>query len=370
MFRRDFEPKVVSDKHNLNPKHWILGLVLAFLVIWSISFFLGDTLTIYTWSPTIGRMIRPPGSVQKSRSEGWGTSRFGQLDVIGVDDVSKNEIPAIAIWGNSYVEAFQVEQWERMQEILIRMWRTDGIKSLTAFGIGDSGESVADYYFKIPRYEKSCPNIIAHFIILGDLSDVLPDQSSAERSAFRSKPEYRIVERNREPEHQRIKAVLRKCRLDFLWFPARSLIKETKLRFSLGPRKAEPENTEAVRDPKTEKAFSFLLNALRRQTTKPMIFVYCPQVPAIKGGEVRFADPDAQVISVFSRECRHNGIGFIDMTQDFWKHYMETGRFPRGFINSRPSEGHFNRDGHRLIAEAMYRDSLSMNGISNAFHAN
>lgn len=348
----------------------MLGFFCASLIIWIISSLFTDTLVLYTWSPDIGRMIRPPGSVHKHRSEGWGTSRFGQLDVIGVDDVSKLKIPAIAIWGNSHVEGFQVEQRERMQEILIGIWRNNGVKRITAFGVGDSGESVADYYFKIPRYERICPTIAAHFIILGNLSDVLPDRALPERSAFQSKPEYRIIERNRETEYQRIKVVLRKCRLDFLWLPARSLMKDTKLRFSLGPREAELRSTEITDEPKPEKAFSFLLNALSHQTTKPIIFVYCPEVPTIRGGEVHFKDHDADVVSVFATECRRNSIGFIDMTQDFCNYYRETGAFPRGFANSRPSEGHFNGAGHRLIAKAIYKACLTMNGRRDAFYTN
>lgn len=329
---------------------------MAFLIIWGISFLFGDTLVLYTWSSDIGRTIRQPESVHRERSEGWGTSRFGQLDVIGVDDVSKTKIPAIAIWGDSHVEAFQVEQRERMQEVLIDMWRTDGMKGLTAFGIGDSGESVSDYYFKIPRYEKSCPTIIAHFIVFSELSDILPDQSAVvERSAFQSKPEYRIIERSRKTEHQRIKAVLRQCGLDFVWLPTRSIMKDTKLRFSLGPRKPGLRSTEVIHEPNPEKAFSFLLHALRNQTTKPIIFVYCPGQPSIEGGALNFKDSNADIVSVFALECRSNGIGFIDMTQDFGNYYRETGTFPRGFPNSRPSQGHFNGAGHRLIAKAIYR---------------
>ena len=68
-----------------------------------------------------------------------------------------------------------------------------------------------------------------------------------------------------------------------------------------------------------------------------------------------FKDHNADIVSAFARECRRNGIGFIDMTQDFCNYYRETGNFPRGFHNSRPSEGHFKLAGHRLIAKAIYR---------------
>ena len=139
-----------------------------------------------------------------------------------------------------------------------------------------------------------------------------------------------------------------------MWLPIRSLIKETKLRFSLGPHKPGYHNTEVIHESNPDKAFAFLLHELRNQTTKPVIFIYCPYLPLIKGGELNFKDRNADIISVFARECRRNGIGFIDMKQDFCSYYLGTGKFPRGFNNSRPSEGHFNGAGHRLIAKAIY----------------
>ncbi len=349
-------------------KFWIGGFFLSLLIITGISFLFGDSVLVYTWSSDLGTWIRPPGTVYRHRSEGWGTAHFGQLDVIGVRDISKTGVPAIAIWGDSHVEAFQVEQWEKMQEQLVDIWKSHGRTGLTAFGIGKSEASVADYYFQIPHYEKKCPSILAHVIIISGMDDVLPDQPSAVHGAFESKPEYRLVEHNRAPAHVRVRAALRKWGLDFVWLSAVPLIKDTKLRFSPGPAGTGRERVEIVREPNPGKAFSFLLSALRRQTAKPVTFVYCPEAPTIKGGKVDFADRDAGIVPIFAEECRRNGIGFIDMTRDFRNYYEEEGAFPRGFSNSRPSQGHFNSGGHRLVAKAIYRAYRSMNGISDALH--
>ncbi len=81
----------------------------------------GNTVNTFTYSPDAGTWVRPAGSIHRHRSEGWATSRFGQLDVIGVDDISKNTLPAVAIWGDSHVEAFNVDQSNRMQQVLHEM---------------------------------------------------------------------------------------------------------------------------------------------------------------------------------------------------------------------------------------------------------
>jgi hypothetical protein len=130
------------------------------------------------------------------------------------------------------------------------------------------------------------------------------------------------------------------------------------------------KKNEITREHNPEQAFSFFLDALRRQTTKPIFLVYCPDIPDIKNGDVCFEDRNVDIVTMLARECRHNKIGFINMTQDFTKYYRETGSFPRGFPNSRPSQGHFNDGGHRLIALAINRAFLSTVSRLDAFYAN
>lgn len=243
---------------------------------------------------------------------------------------------------------------------------------LTSFGVGMSGESVADYYFKIPRYEKKCPAVTAHYIIICSISDALPDQLSAAHAAFKSKPELRFVDLQKEPDHILLRSILRKYGMDFVWATAVTVIKDTKLRFSPGPVKTLGENksvNQGVYTPSSVEAFKFLLHAIRQQTEKPITFIYCPYVPIIKNNHVDFEDHEADMVAIFAKECPRNNIGFIDMTKEFCNYYKDTGKFPRGFHNSRPSQGHFNHNGHRLIAQAIYKDYISKSMRSRAFYA-
>ncbi len=237
-----------------------------------------------------------------------------------------------------------------------------------------SGESVADYYFKIPRYEKKCPAIIAHYIIICSVTDALPDQLTAAHAVFQSKPELRIADPQKEPDHVWLRSILRKYGMDFVWSAAVTVIKDTKLRFSPGLAKtgtppAAGENKLSNPTASSVEAFKFLMHAMRQQTEKPITFIYCPYVPIIKNNQVVFDDTEAAMVAIFAKECQKNDIGFIDMTKEFCDFYRGTGAFPRGFHNSRPSQGHFNHNGHRLIAQAIYKDSISTNMRSHAFYA-
>lgn len=63
-----------------------------------------------------------------------------------------------------------------------------------------------------------------------------------------------------------------------------------------------------------------------------------------------------EIARSFQAACARQGIKFIDMREDFILFYQATGRFPRGFPNTRPSRGHFNAEGIGLVADAVVRE--------------
>ena len=51
--------------------------------------------------------------------------------------------------------------------------------------------------------------------------------------------------------------------------------------------------------------------------------------------------------------CEVNRVDFLYPIESFRRFTHDTGKFPLGFANSVPDAGHFNQDGHRLIAESV-----------------
>ncbi|MBN1905490.1 MAG: hypothetical protein JW927_10365 [Deltaproteobacteria bacterium] len=349
--------------------NWLFGFFFSFLFVWVLSFFFCDTVHTFSYSTEIETWVRPPGSIHRHRSEGWGDVWFGRMDVIGEADISLIKTPSVVIWGDSHMEALQIEQKNRMPQVLTDMFRADNINTFSAFGVGMSGESIADYYLKIPRYEKVA-EIKAHYIIICDISDALPDQSTAAHAVYLSEPAYRIVDTKKVPDHINIRKFLRKFELDFLWASAVSILKDTKLRFMPGPFDSDKNVIDDGYPLSVNEPLNFILHSLRHKTEKPIIFVYCPHLPAIKDNTVTFENKEHDSVDVFKNLCFKNGIGFIDMTNEFCSNYKETGKFPRGFQNSLVSQGHFNRDGHRIIAKAIYKNILSTKIIPNAVYTN
>ena len=332
---------------------WILGALISVGLVWIISYFFVDTLNLRAaWEPAIHRWTYAAGTIHRHRSEGWGTSHIGKYDINGIPDITSLRVPVVVIWGDSHVEAWQVDDSAKAAQALTALFDARE-EAIVGVGIGRSGESVADYYFKIPQYEEICPKIAVHFVLLTDFDDVMPDHQKAFHAVFESRPTLRLVDDSSRPHFMRAVGILRACNMDFAWYLLTSL-KDVKLRFALGPNRVSETNVVSDKGCEPKAAWSFLLSRIRKQTTAPIVFVYCPHIPVIRDGTVIYDDPDATLVRLFEQECLRNGVGFLDMTDRFRKYYRKTGRFPRGFANSRPSEGHFNEAGQYLIAEAIF----------------
>lgn len=60
-------------------------------------------------------------------------------------------------------------------------------------------------------------------------------------------------------------------------------------------------------------------------------------------------------IKEFETLCKKNGIYLLDMTERFKKEYANNHILPYGFNNTSIGVGHFNRYGHEMIADELYK---------------
>lgn len=57
---------------------------------------------------------------------------------------------------------------------------------------------------------------------------------------------------------------------------------------------------------------------------------------------------------IFEKLCVQNDITYYNMGEDYKKEYRQNHILPYGFMNTRPGAGHLNREGHRMVANALY----------------
>jgi hypothetical protein len=163
------------------------------------------------------------------------------------------------------------------------------MKGLLGYAAGRSGDCVADYYFRIIRYDRIVSSTLAYVIIISDMRDLLPDVAR-QRCEFRSRPELQLVERNPAIPYQGIKRVFYDYNLAFLWNILLS-VQKAELDFlpGIAGEEGAADNEPAIPGRET---WAFLLERFRSATNARIVFVYCPYVPSIADGKVLCENPD------------------------------------------------------------------------------
>jgi hypothetical protein len=355
---------------------WMAGGAISIVLIWAVTAIFTGNIPIEEWSEPLKRNILSPGSEVRERREGWATSHVGILGLIGSSAEDLAASPKILIWGDSFVEAFHVEDGAKMHRRLTGLLQADPETKGGSIAIGERFCSIADYCFRIPDYERALGDVKLHVIHLYSMEDTFPDQYAGGRiSLFLSEPnfhlekydnEFREMERPFEPGRGR--RIIDRYHLQFFSHLRTRLTKIARLeglRFSPGVYRGAGVDPAAHRawnrflDPEwgaTEpplEAWSYLLGELDKATEFPVLFVYAPPVPALVKGRVVLENPEANLAETFSGLCAERGFGFVNLGKPLGDFYRETGRFPKGFHNSRPWEGHYNEEGHRIVAGAI-----------------
>ena len=84
--------------------------------------------------------------------------------------------------------------------------------------------------------------------------------------------------------------------------------------------------------------------------TEILIFYY-PSEDIREDGSLNY--PQDPWLLVFQKKCRENGIGFLNVTENFYELYEQEHKLPHGFITGEIGAGHLNGDGLRTIADAI-----------------
>jgi len=356
---------------------WLAGGTISLVAVWVVTAVFSDSIPLEEWSPTVKRNILSPGTTYQERREGWATNHVGGFGLIASRPEDLAASAKILIWGDSFVEAFHVEDSAKMHRCLTDRLHDPPGDEGAALAIGERFCSIADYRFRIPDYEAALKDVKLHVIHLYSLEDTFPDQYPGGRiSLFLSEPElhfekydneFREIEEPVSPG--RARRLIHQYHLQFFSRLRTSLAGIARLdglRFSPGTAQKSTADPAAHRawnrflepswgstEPPLE-AWRFLLRELDSVTEAPILFVYAPPTPALVSGKLVLENPEKNLADHFSSLCEGQGIGFVSLEEPFLRFLEENGRFPKGFHNSRPWEGHYNADGHRLVAEAIH----------------
>lgn len=145
---------------------------------------------------------------------------------------------------------------------------------------------------------------------------------------------------------------------------AKLMIKEslplyTILKSQLAAIKAKDSSVQVedelvnVIDREKEQSLNDALRLIRSQFDGKLIIMYHPNVLLSADGDMEIIIQDTT--AMFESACTANDIVFLDMSDAFLEAYKENYAVPYGFSNTTIGTGHLNEDGHRVIAEELYK---------------
>jgi hypothetical protein len=176
-----------------------------------------------------------------------------------------------------------------MAQVLTSLFQENGRSDVAAIGVGRPFTGVADYYFKIPRYERVAYPVVAHLILFVDFGELIPRTDNFQ-SKLITQPKFCFVEGARLPEYEPTRRFLHSYRLEFLW-QIRNFYETQAGMAGFWPRRSEaPPSTPrdgdfAAADSPSQKLpleeWRFVLKSLRDVTDLPICFVHASRTPRI-----------------------------------------------------------------------------------------
>lgn len=322
---------------------WVpAGLLALGLFVVLYTLFISRDRTVYDQSVYEGyRLVGAPGSTQLYAWEGYGVTSYGRGGLV-VDKVVNFDVPRLLFLGDSYVEAKQVSDAAKFTELVQSDWNAaHPDQPLQTLNLGMAGQDIRTYIsFGRNMDREFAPTKV--FVMLNQ-QDFLPLANDPDLlAAHQADPSVKLV----KPEKLHgLQAIISDTSVR--QFFLRLLLQTNGFRQSGGDKTAQAElagNTTDVLIGK-EASVADQLAALKDIWGDRLVIVYNTYIPDFgKDAPPTFA-PDTLVA-----EAAKQDIPVVSLYEPMVNAF-QTYNPPRGFQNTTLGVGHFNKTGHRLIAD-------------------
>lgn len=99
------------------------------------------------------------------------------------------------------------------------------------------------------------------------------------------------------------------------------------------------------------RALNDMLSLLKENYDKRIIILNLPTVEIGKDGQLKCINSSTE--RILAQLCEEEDIIYLNMSEQYLNNYSEKNVVPYGFSNTRPGYGHLNREGNRMVAEAL-----------------
>ena len=278
-------------------------------------------------------------------TEGFAFGKTNNEGYLNTFDYSENTDIDILVMGSSHMEAYQVAMDESTAAILGSLF-----PDRTVYNIGISGHTLLDcadnLNAAVAKYKPS------QYVLIETTNLSLNDQQllSAINETVRDIPS----------RSGGLLGLLQKNQfLRLLYSQLKEFMKNSDQPKTSGSSEHDPaEINEAPQKASygNEALYTELLAKLQNTVSgsgAQLIIVYHPHLRINEDGSAS-ALSDRDTAAFFADICRKTQVLFLDMSDIFLSRYEEDHVLPYGFSNTSVGSGHLNRNGHAMIADAVY----------------
>lgn len=330
---------------------WIKAIIFAVL-------FLNICLFPYYRSP--GRLTRDycatsavwmPNRYVTNMREGYSLYRTDENGYLNDNTYLRN--PYILTVGASYTAGREVPDGLRYSDILDRYYCSNYKINHKVYNVAQDGFFFPGMICGFKSLVQEFPDSEAIVLEISDTRFSVTDLKSA-----LTQREYREAYTGAQIADNASKKDKLKCSMLSV-FPIFSCsffqIQAINKKFT-GMKSVSGQQLEKV-DPEYRDAVNNDLKLIRSEYNGKLIIAYHPPVGWDKEGN--YIVESDETVSIFGDECKRNDIIFIDMTEEFRNDYSKEYLVPYGFYNTTIGDGHLNRYGHKIIADALYEALVS-----------
>lgn len=362
---------------------WCLAFVVAATCANVITFFYRSSAGSISRENAFSGNIRTPNSRIVRGSEGYGVNYVDENGYVNIQNIPLRS-NYILFMGSSHLEGLQVMQSQNMVTLLNQMISKD---ERTIYNLGTAGYTLPLIIKGFQAGIQEFPNSSAVIIELSQMdytSDSLIaaldqtqfDPTSTGKALVESQSNMVRI-RNLTLEILPVISLMREQfesidlslkgafgLHDFL-FPQQP-VKKPDAGFTNGENAIEPETNDSkiasLADNPSNNFSSALQQSfalLRAEYSNPIIILYHPSLAIQPDGTARI-NRDDRYYDTYRDACAENGFIFLDVGEAFLAAYEKDYSLPYGFSNTTMGKGHLNQQGHRIIAEELYRTLMEI----------
>jgi lysophospholipase L1-like esterase len=276
--------------------------------------------------------------------EGFSASAINSLGFRGkeIPPQKKDEFRIITL-GDSFTEALQVPERFTFCNLLQSSLNKALNKSFNIINAGMSGYSPA-YYIYLSNFYNTKLNPDYFIIQINDKDFKYDLKDKAQKFYIEKTPEkdFRVVKNYNDFQEDSLKSRIKEKISEF---STARVLKEKLESFSF-PKKQNIAVREPVQPKKQE--IEWALKQLK-QRYKNFVILYMPDIDYFNN---KFEPSEYETI--VKQIAEENKIDIINPRQEFIKYYKLYHQPVNGFFNTKPGEGHLNKEGHKLTAKELF----------------